>query len=148
MVKKGNPKGIYTLEDLTRADVSFVNRQRGAGTRQLLDYKLKEAGIDPEDLNGYTREVTTHTAVAVSVFEGGADAGIGIFSAAQLMELEFIPMGFESYDFLLCEKYLEDSRVKAFREHLTSEWFRQRLEAVGGYELHSPGRIIKAVAHD
>ncbi len=145
MVKKGNPKGIAGIEDLVREDVSFVNRQRGAGTRQLLDFKLRDLKISPEAILGYTREVTTHLAVAVSVFDGGADAGIGIYSAAREMDLDFIPIGYENYDFLIPEKYLEDPRVKTFKACLVSEWFHDKLGAMGGYEVHQPGRIYKAV---
>lgn len=145
IVKPNNPKGIYTLKDLIREDIAFVNRQRGSGTRQLLDFELKKQQIDPTAIYGYTREVNTHLAVAVSVHSEGADAGIGIRSAAQSFGLDFIPIGYESYDFLVREKYLEDSRVKTFIELLKSDWFRETLETIGGYALEQPGTLVKVV---
>lgn len=142
-VKPDNPKNIQSLKDLQRDDVAFVNRQRGSGTRQLLDYELAKLAISPEAIYGYTREVNTHMAVAVSVLSEGADAGLGIRSAAEAFELDFIPIGYENYDFLVREKVLEDPRVKAFIELLKSDWFREALNTVGGYVLESPGLLHK-----
>ena len=143
LVKTNNPKRIQSLMDLARDDVAFVNRQRGSGTRQLLDFELKKQGISPESIYGYTREVNTHMAVAVSVHSEGADAGLGIRSAAQAFDLDFVPIGYENYDFLVREKFLEDPRVKAFIELLKSDWFRDMLETVGGYVIESPGTLYK-----
>ena len=92
MVLPGNPKGISKLADLTRPEVTFINRQRGAGTRVLLDWALKEEGIDPTDIKGYSREEYTHTTVAAAV-KSGADVGLGVLSAARALELESFPGG-------------------------------------------------------
>ena len=97
MVQKGNPLSIRGVEDLPR--VSYVNRQRGAGTRVLLDYKLKQAGIDPESIKGYDREAATHMAVAAAIQGGSADAGMGIASAAAAMGLDFIEVGPEAVSY-------------------------------------------------
>lgn len=142
MVKKGNPKGIQNIEDLTRSDVGVINRQRGAGTRQLLDYELKRLGLSPKSVNGYEREVNTHLAVAVTVKNDDADAGLGIFSAAIQMGLDFIPLAYESYDFLVRKTAYEDSRVQHLIQVLQSDAFKNQLEDIGGYALESPGRII------
>lgn len=142
MVKPGNPMEIENLSDLVEKKAAFVNRQRGAGTRQLLDYKLKEAGIDPSDLLGYQREVNTHLAVAVSVKSEGADAGMGIYAAAKQMGLDFIPIGYEHYDFLVRGDFATDSRVQTLLTILKSNEFRTQVEQIGGYVLDQPGRIM------
>lgn len=142
MVKPGNPMEIESLSDLVEKKAAFVNRQRGAGTRQLLDYKLKEAGIDPSDLLGYQREVNTHLAVAVSVKSEGADAGMGIYAAAKQMGLDFIPIGYEHYDFLIRGDFATDSRVENLLTILKSNEFRTQVEQIGGYVLDQPGRIM------
>jgi len=141
-VKKGNPKGIKTFEDLTRDDVVFVNRQRGSGTRQLLDYKLKSAAIDSETIAGYQRELTTHLGVAVAVASEGIDVGIGVYAAAKSLDLDFIPIGYESYDFAVKREYLEDERFQKFIETIKSEAFREAVDTLGGYTIEAPGRMV------
>lgn len=142
MVKKGNPLGIQNVSDLT-GDVRYVNRQRGAGTRVLFDYKLKEEGIEPASIKGYEREMATHMAVAAAVASDSADAGMGVLSAAQAMELDFIPVGVEEYDFAIQQRFLEVPAVKAFIEILKSENFHRRLEELGGYEARCAGEIVE-----
>jgi len=148
MVKKGNPKGIVEFEDLTREDIVFVNRQRGAGTRQLLDFELKKRGIASDDINGYHREMTTHMAVAVAVLSEGTDVGLGIYAAAETMGLDFIPVGYESYDFLVPNDEVDDPRIKHFIEVLQSEPFHIKLKEIGGYILEQSGDIIQIGAQD
>ena len=140
LVQKGNPKNIHGVEDLPL--VSYVNRQRGAGTRVLLDYKLKLAGIAPESIHGYDREAATHMAVAAAIAGGSADAGMGIESAARAMALDFIPVGPEEYDFAIPVRFLELPHVKHFLEVLTSEEFKNRVEALGGYSTRQTGTIL------
>ena len=141
IVKKGNPLGIKEIRDLT--GVNYVNRQRGAGTRVFLDYKLKEAGIAPSEVNGYDREAATHMAVAALVKNGGADAGMGIYSAAKAMDLDFIPVGEEEYDFATEKKNLELPKMQAFIEVLKSSGFKEKAMTIGGYELSMAGEIIE-----
>lgn len=141
IVKKGNPLGIKEIRDLT--GVNYVNRQRGAGTRVFLDYKLKEAGIDPSEVNGYDREAATHMAVAALVKNGGADAGMGIYSAAKAMDLDFIPVGEEEYDFATEKKNLELPKMQAFIEVLKSSGFKEKAMTIGGYELSMAGEIVE-----
>ncbi|MEG1293299.1 MAG: molybdopterin biosynthesis protein, partial [Clostridium sp.] len=97
MVEKGNPLGIHGIQDLQKG--RYINRQRGAGTRLLLDYLLKKEGVEPSAMKGYELEVATHMAVAAAVKGGTAAAGLGIESAARAMGLDFIPIGSEEYDF-------------------------------------------------
>ena len=133
MVAPGNPLNIRGIADLLRC--RYVNRQRGAGTRVLLDYLLKTDHISPADIEGYGNEKFTHTAVAASVAAGNADAGMGIFSAAKIYGLDFIPLYHEEYDFLVNEAYADDPKVRAFFEILESEAFRRRLTQMGGYSF-------------
>lgn len=142
MVKKGNPLGINSLEDIADGNVRYVNRQRGAGTRVLLDYKLKCLKLKPEQINGYDREMATHMAVAAAVASDGADAGMGVLSAARSMGLYFIPVGGEEYDFAIPRRYLSLPQIKAFLEVLISDEFSKRLEELGGYSTEDAGRII------
>ena len=147
LVKKGNPLEISSIDDLAKKSaegepIRYVNRQRGAGTRVLFDYKLKEAGIDPADINGYDREMATHMAVAAAVASDGADAGMGILSAAKAMDLDFIEVAPEEYDFAMPARHLELPHVKAFIEILRSEDFRNRLKELGGYSCEQAGDVI------
>ena len=143
MVKKGNPLKILSVEDLTRA--RYVNRQRGAGTRVLLDYKLKEAGISPSQIEGYDKEAATHMAVAASVASNEIDAGMGIKAAADAMNLDFIEIGVEEYDFAIRAEDLDLPQVKAFIEVLKSDEFHKKLDEMGGYGYHQVGKIIEIV---
>lgn len=133
MVKAENPLGIKCINDLKNC--RYVNRQRGAGTRVLFDYLLKQNGIAPDEINGYKNEKFTHTAVAASVAGDNADAGMGILSAARMYSLDFIPLYNENYDFLVNEEYINNSMVRAFFEILESETFKKKLAQMGGYSI-------------
>lgn len=140
MAAAGNPLGIQEIGDLRR--VRYVNRQRGAGTRVLLDYRLKLAGIAPEEISGYEREAATHMAAAAAIAGGSADAGMGIESAARAMGLDFIPIGPEEYDFAIPVRFLSLSHVQCFLEVLKSEAFKERVMKLGGYALRRTGEIV------
>jgi len=142
MVKKGNPKNINSIEDLTREDIIFVNRQKGSGTRILLDFNIKKLGIDISKIRGYDREMTTHMTVASAVVSETADVGLGIKSSAAAMGLDFIPIGEEEYDFVILSEFLKDEKIKRFIEILSSEEFGKKLLELGGYEIDEPGKII------
>ena len=143
MVKKGNPLKIHSVRNLADGSVRFINRQRGAGTRVLLDYQLKQLGIEPEEINGYDREGATHMAVAAAVAGDSCDAGMGIRSAARAMDLDFIPVADEEYDFAIPTEFLELPHVKAFLDVLTGEEFRCRVEKLGGYTFLRTGERIE-----
>ena len=140
MVKKNNPCNIKSIEDIVK--YKFVNRQKGAGTRVLLDYKLKQLGIDPSSIDGYEKEVSTHTAVAASVASPYIDCGLGVKSAADNMGLDFIEVGIEEYDFAILTKNLEDSKVKKFIDVIKSAELKTRLDKLGGYSYSHLGNII------
>lgn len=133
MVAKGNPKNINTIEDLIKRDVSFVNRQKGSGTRILTDYLLKKHGIEGDRIRGYDRDMTTHMAVAAAVDSGTADVGVGVYSAAKAMNLDFISIGYEEYDFAVPEKYMDTEMIKTFLKVLRSKEFEEILKELGGY---------------
>lgn len=134
MVAKGNPKGIKTFADLGADGISYVNRQKGAGTRILCDFLLRQNGMQPSDLYGYEREEFTHTAVAAQIASGTADAGLGIYSAAKTYDLDFIPVCDEEYDFLIDEKAYNSEKIKKFLSVLHSDELKARLEKMGGYQ--------------
>ncbi len=142
IVPAGNPKGIATLEDLTRPDVRFVNRQRGAGTRVLLDYHLGQLGIEPQAIQGYDQEEYTHLAVAAAVASGRADCGLGIAAAAQALGLDFISLFQERYDLIVPKVYAEGELLAPVWEVLQDEAFRQMVAALPGYDLSVMGQVI------
>lgn len=133
MVKKGNPLGIKDFSDVARC--VYVNRQLGSGTRILCDYLIDKYGMDKTKLEGYRNEEFTHTAVAALVASGNADCGLGIYSAAKMYDLDFIPVSTEEYDFLINTKAENSEAVKAFFEILESDELKQRLEQMGGYSF-------------
>lgn len=140
IVKKGNPFKITDLACL--AGKRYINRQRGAGTRVLLDYKLKQLGIAPDEINGYEREAATHMAVAAAVHGGSADAGMGVLSAANAMDLDFVEVGVEEYDFAIHREDLELPVIQAFIALLKSDGFHKKLEEMGGYGYSRSGEVL------
>ncbi|MEM2002621.1 MAG: molybdopterin biosynthesis protein [Candidatus Methanomethylicaceae archaeon] len=145
IVKKGNPKSIRGLEDLLREDIFFVNRNRGSGTRVLTDHMLRkicsDAGINFDDfikkIRGYRWEAKTHSAVAAAVYQGRADMGVGVMSAAVNYGLDFIPIGYEEYDFVVSPESLKKEEVKEFLRCLKSKEFREELLKLPGYDVPS-----------
>jgi putative molybdopterin biosynthesis protein len=142
MVPKGNPKGIRGIEDLGRGDIVFINRQGGSGTRILLDYRLGQVGLSPEQINGYTNEEFTHMNVAVAVLSGAADAGLGIYAAARALGLDFVPVVTEQYDLVIPLVYLESQNIRTLLETVDSAAFKTRVEALGGYSTAKTGTIM------
>jgi len=142
MVAPGNPKQIMTIRDLIRSGVRFINRQRGAGTRLLLDYLLQEEGLDPAKVEGYAREEYTHMAVAVNVFSGTADAGLGIMAAAKALGLDFMPLLPERYDLVVPETTFADRRFQTLLEVIRSREFQEAAKALGGYDMKDCGKIL------
>jgi len=142
MVARGNPNEIKGLADLGERDLAFCNRQRGSGTRILLDYQLKQLGINPENIAGYNREVYTHMAVASAVATEIADAGLGISAAAKALGLDFVPIVEERYDLAIPEEFLSTSNMNAILEIITGDTFRKSVEALGGYDTRNTGERI------
>lgn len=143
IVAKGNPLGICSIADLAKEGIRYINRQKGAGTRVLLDYLLHQASVSPRAIGGYEREELTHTAVAAQIAAGSADCGLGILVAARMYDLDFIPVCEETYDLLVSLAAMESPQVRAFLRVLASDEFLRRLDALGGYSYDQPGRIKK-----
>jgi putative molybdopterin biosynthesis protein len=141
MVAPGNPKGFRTVSDLSNPCMRYVNRQKGSGTRVLFDYLCKKDGIDPGRIYGYEREEYTHTSVAALIQAGSADAGLGIYSAAKLYGLDFLPICDEQYDLLVPDYAWGTRLLDCLIEVLKSDAFRTRLTALGGYTLKNPGTV-------
>lgn len=137
MVLPGNPKGIRDWRDLGRPEVRFINRQKGSGSRVLLDYRLAAAGVVPENVHGYRREEYTHWAVAMAVQSGLADCGLGIMSAAVTMGLDFVPLEEEEFDLLIPEEHMELPGMQALLATIAAERFRARVLALGGYRFRA-----------
>ena len=141
MVRKGNPDNITGIADLARENLRYVNRQKGSGTRILIDYLCKENNIDVSGIYGYDREEYTHTSVAALISAGSADAGLGIYSAAKLYDLDFLPICDEQYDLLIPDHAWDTPMVQKLLEILKSDGFSKRLDALGGYSIDNPGAV-------
>lgn len=140
MLQKGNPLGVTAFGDI--AGLRYVNRQKGSGTRILTDYLCRQEGIQPDQVYGYDREELTHTSVAAQIASGSADAGMGIYSAAKLYDLDFLPICIEEYDLLIPDEAWDTPLVRRLIQVLQSEAFRDKLLAMGGYTLENPGTCI------
>ncbi len=141
MIAKGNPKGIKNIHDLYKDGVRFINRQKGSGTRILFDYLNKNENLDATKIYGYEREEFTHTAIAAQIALGSGDVGMGIYSAAKMFDLDFIPVCTEQYDFLVPDYAFDTDMVQNLLKILQGVEFKQKLENMGGYKLKNPGRI-------
>ena len=108
----------------------------------MTDYLLKNLGIETEKIQGYEREMTTHMAVAAAVASGSADMGVGVYSSAKAMELDFIPIGEEDYDFVVPVEFLKEDMIQLFLKVITSEEFKTTLEEMGGYGMEDTGEVI------
>ncbi len=142
LVLKGNPKKIRNLEDLSRKEVSFINRQRGAGTRVLLDYHLEQLGIAAKDIRGYGQEEYTHLAVAAAVSSGRADCGLGVAAAAQALDLDFVLLFQERYDLVIPCQYLEGNLLSPLFEVMNDPGFRMAVASQPGYDVSQMGQVI------
>ena len=145
MVSKGNPKGLGGWRDLVRPDVSFVNRQRGAGTRVLLDYELKRNQLDARMIQGYERQEYTHLAVAAAVKSGAADCGLGIMAAARALDLDFVPFCNERYDLVIPVEYYESPLLQPLLTIIRQGDFAQAVGQLGGYETGQMGQVLAEI---
>jgi putative molybdopterin biosynthesis protein len=142
LVQKGNPKQIKSLTDLTRQDVTFVNRQRGAGTRVLLDYHLELKGINKETIRGYHHEEFTHLAVGAAIASSRADCGMGIAAVTHALDLDFIPLFDERYDLVIPLEHAESPLLEPLFQLLEDEDFRQVVSELPGYDVQPMGKVI------
>lgn len=143
LVAKGNPLGLTGLADLPKPGVRYVNRQRGAGTRVLLDVMLRDLGLSPDSIDGYAREEPTHLAVAAAIASGRADAGMGIMAAAAPFGLDFVPIATEPYDMVVAPGALDSPQLAPLWSLLESDRFKAAVEELGGYSAKDMGRRIR-----
>ncbi len=142
LVAKGNPKQIISLQDLTRNDVAYINRQSGAGTKVLLDYHLRRLGISSDEIHGYPNEEYTHLGVAAAVSSERADCGLGIEAAAQALGLDFVPMYQERYDLVIPQNYYESQLLCPLLELLRDQAFKNTVAGLPGYNVDQMGKVI------
>jgi putative molybdopterin biosynthesis protein len=145
LVQHGNPKLIHDLEDLVRSDVIFMNRQRGAGTRVLLDYHLASKGIAPDRIHGYNQDEYTHLAVAAAISSGRADCGLGIAAAAQALNLDFLPLFQERYDLVIPLQYSGSDLLAPVVDVLLDAGFRKTVSELPGYDTSSMGVVVAEI---
>ncbi len=142
MVQSGNPLGIRGLGDLVQPGVRFVNRQKGSGTRILLDYLLTEQGLDRSDINGYEREEFSHLSVAAAVENRNADAALGIYAGARALGLDFVPVVQERYDICVAMDMINEDALEALRAVIADPDFQRDIAAFGGYDLEKTGQVM------
>ncbi len=145
IVRRGNPRGVKSLQDLAGAGITFINRQRGAGTRVLLDYHLNLLGIAAGQVNGYDDEEYTHLGVAAAVASGRADCGMGIPAAAQALELDFVPLYQERYDLIIPKVFAESALLSPLMGILHLPAFQNAVKALPGYDTGIMGTLIAEV---
>lgn len=143
IVRRGNPKGIRTLADLYRDDVRFVNRQRGAGTRVLLDYEISKLAFKTKGIRGYDFEEYTHLAVAAAVASGAADCGLGIAAAARALDLDFEPLFKERYDLVIPREHYESALLRPLLDLLHDARFRAEVARLPGYDVRHMGEVMQ-----
>lgn len=142
IVKKGNPLGLDSIRSIVEKKARFINRQRGAGTRQLFDYMLAQDELAPQDVVNYTREAITHLAVASEVLNDTADVGLGIKAAADALDLDFIMLANEEYDILFKSSLYDADLIQMLLTALKSEHFKQELYKLGGYDMSMTGKVM------
>lgn len=142
VVAPGNPLGIKNIQDLADKKVRYINRQKGAGTRILLDYLLKKADLQPMAINGYNREEYTHLAVAAAVKNDACDTGLAVYASAKAMGMDFIPVAVERYDLCILADLISPNHLDSLLAAIRSEEFKQQVNTCGGYELDLSGQIV------
>lgn len=142
MVARGNPLNICSFADISRQGIRYVNRQKGSGTRILTDYLCSREKVEPSDVYGYTREELTHTSVAAQIACGSADVGMGIYSAAKLYDLDFMPICIEEYDLIIPNHAWDSPMVQQLLTILRSDAFREKILSMGGYTVDHPGQVL------
>jgi len=139
MLARGNPRNIRGIADLKRPEITFVNRQKGSGTRVLLDIQLRQLGISPREIKGYEQEMETHLAVGLSIAHDEADAALGIEAAARSCDLDFLPLFRERYDLVIPVASYRSKLLAPLFETIVSEEFKEVVNKAGGYDTSQTG---------
>jgi len=137
-----NPFHIHEFEDLTQRGIRFINRQKGSGTRVLLDHHLKRLQISSSKINGYEKEVYTHFEIGLSILSKEADVGVATIAISKLLGLPFIPITQESFDMILDQSTFFEKGIQAFVEILISQEFRNRVQRLGSYDFKNSGKVL------
>lgn len=142
-IAKGNPKKIKSFEDFKRSDITMINREKGSGTRVLLDEKLRKLSISPSSIKGYNKECLSHLGIASAVSRGEADIGLGNEkSGLQVKDIDFIPIQWERYELVIRKEDFTKSNFKALLHVINSQEFRMEIQGIGGYDLTEMGKIV------
>jgi excisionase family DNA binding protein len=142
IIAKGNPKSIKGVADLEKTGLKIVNRPLGTGTRLLLDREFEREGIKGNRIEGYDREIQRHLDVGLEVLSGRADAGPGIRAVAGLLDLDFIPLRWERFDFLVLKDRFFDKGIQLFAGLLNEPTFRELAENLAGYDLNLCSKMV------
>lgn len=142
IVKPDNPLKFFGIKDVARPGIKIINRQEGSGTRVLFDYELMTLGIDGKGIEGYEKEVNTHIEVAMGVLSGAADVGLGIYSAARMLNLTFIYVTKERYDLVIPKENLSAKPIGSLLEVMRSPVFKESINQMGGYDTSDTGKVI------
>lgn len=142
-VAKGNPLGINTWDDLAKPGIRIVNREKGAGSRILLDERLRMAAIDPQGLEGYANEVQSHIAVGSTVARGRADVAVGSEKIARQVDgIDFVPLQKERYDLVFKKKDIDTKPMRALMGILETGILKEEFSSPGGYDTSDMGKIM------
>ncbi len=141
IVRNGNPKNILSLDDLARRDVIFVNRQKGSGTRTIMEYHVAEKSLTLSELKLYKSEARTHISLASIIASGLADAGLGILPAAKAFKLDFVPLFLENFDLVIPGSHFNSFGIQVLLEIINSDDFKNDVGTLGGYDLSHAGTI-------
>lgn len=145
-VAEGNPKNIHNWSDLAREDVTMINREKGAGSRVLLDEHLHQLGIMSRDVAGYDNETSSHLTVASAVSRGEVDVGIGFEKISkQVAGIEFIPLQKESYDLVVKKEFWNSDAIRIMMQIIQSKAFQNEFLSVGGYDIAGMGEIVAEI---
>ncbi len=142
LIEKGNPKNIRSVADLNQAGIKIINRPLGTGTRLLLDEELTKAGIGGNEIEGYTREVSRHLDLGLEILSGRAQAGPCIRAVAELLDLDFVPIKWESFDLLILKDRFFDKGVQQFLGFLNEPSFKKLGDDLAGYDLSFSGKML------
>ncbi|MDR1297953.1 MAG: helix-turn-helix transcriptional regulator [Deltaproteobacteria bacterium] len=142
-VPAGNPKGIKAWSDLKRSDLTIVNREKGAGSRVLLDEHLRQMGVRGGQILGYHREELSHLSVAGVVGRGEADLGVGDLKAASQVEgVDFLALQNEQYDLIFKQEDMDQPVVQAIIDIIRSKDFQAQFQHMRGYDVKGMGNIV------
>lgn len=147
IVNKGNPKKITGIPDLNKADVKIINRPKGTGTRLLFDGEIKKAGLNCDDIQGYDNEVQRHMDIGLEIISGKADAGLGIRAVAGLLDLDFIPLKWERFDFIILKDRFFEKGVQLFLGIVRREDFPEVMDDLMGYDLSHSGEMVFPISN-